>query len=326
MKTLSVLCGKINYLSNKSKISDLIKLKAIELGFSAVGIAKAEKLQGFDIALNSWLSNNFHGEMSYMERNKEKRSDPTILVEGAKSVISLITSYYPQTVQSNTVPQLSKYAYGTDYHFVLKDKMNILWAYIKEYYPNLDGRIFVDSAPVSDKLWAVQAGLGWLGKNSCLINKEIGSFVFISELIVNVELEYDEPYHSNFCGSCTKCIDACPTNAIVQPGVIDSRKCISYLTIENKSDTIPQEFKGKLENRYFGCDTCQDVCPWNKTPLITSINEFKPTPEVLNLDFEAWDKMEKQEFNKLFKSSPLKRAKYSGIKRNVEFISSKKGQ
>ncbi len=306
-------------MSNKSEISKSIKQKALDLGFSGVGIAKAEKLQGFDTALDSWLTNDYHGEMTYMERNKEKRSDPTILVEGAKSVISLITSYYPQILQNTSVPQLSKYAYGTDYHFVLKDKMNLLWDSIKEHNPELSGRMFVDSAPVPDKLWAVQAGLGWLGKNSCLINKEIGSFVFISELIVNIELEYDEPYRSNFCGSCTKCLDACPTKAIVQPGVIDSRKCISYLTIENKNDTIPQEFKGKLENRYFGCDICQDVCPWNKTPLTTRVKEFSPKDEVLNLDIEAWNNMEKEEFNKLFKTSPLKRAKYSGIKRNLSF-------
>lgn len=310
-------------MCSKLQISELIKQKAIELGFNAVGIAKANKLQGFDIVLDKWLANKFHGEMSYMERNKEKRSDPRILVEGAKSIISLITSYYPESKQPEGVPKLSKYAYGNDYHFILKDKMNLLWDYIKEHYTDLDGRIFVDSAPVSDKLWAVQAGLGWIGKNACLINKEIGSFVFISELIINIELDYDEPYRSNFCGSCTKCIDACPTKAIVQPGVIDSRKCISYLTIENKNDSIPEEFKGQLENRYFGCDTCQDVCPWNKAPLQTCIDEFKPNNDVLNLDEDSWNRMERQEFNKLFKTSPLKRAKFSGIKRNLNFINRK---
>lgn len=301
-------------------ISQQIKQKALELGFNAVGISKAQKIDGFEASLKSWLASGFHGEMSYMERNQDKRCDPTILVEGAKSVISLLVSYYPEKKQSEHLPQISKYAYGTDYHYVLKDKMQNLWDFIKETFPDLEGRMFVDSAPVSDKLWAVQAGLGWIGKNSCLINREIGSFVFICELIVNIELEYDEPYRSNFCGSCTKCIDACPTKAIVQPGVIDSRKCISYLTIENKTDHIPNEFKSKLEDRMFGCDTCQDVCPWNKEPLTTKVKEFLSIPEVFTLDAEAWEKMEKTEFNKIFKLSPLKRSKYEGIKRNLSFI------
>jgi len=307
-------------LVNSNKISQLIKQKALEVGFNAVGIAKAEKLAGFDTSLKRWLGDEFHGEMSYMERNQEKRTDPTLLVEGAKSVISLLISYYPENKQEKQLPQISKYAYGTDYHFVLKDKMQLIWDFIKETNPILDGRMFVDSAPVSDKLWAVQAGLGWLGKNSCLINREIGSFVFICELIVNIELDYDEPYRSNFCGSCTKCIDACPTQAIVQPGVIDGRKCISYLTIENKNDFIPDEFKGKLGNRMFGCDICQDVCPWNKEPLTTKVKEFSSIPEVFTLDTNAWENMDKTEFNKTFKSSPLKRAKFDGIKRNFNFL------
>jgi epoxyqueuosine reductase len=198
--------------------------------------------------------------------------------------------------------------------------MKLLWDFIYEYFPLLEGRLFVDSAPVSDKLWAVNSGLGWLGKNSCLINKEIGSFVFISELIVNIDLEYDEPYRSNFCGSCTKCIDQCPTQAIVQPGVIDSNKCISYQTIENKEDSIPDEFAGKFENRVFGCDICQDVCPWNKHPLTSLIKEFEPSNELLNLDVKAWQSMEKDEFNMIFKNSPLKRAKFKGLKRNIHFL------
>ncbi len=259
--------------------------------------------------------------MDYMTRNAEKRVDPTILVQGAKSVISLIVSYYPQKVQPAELPQISKYAYGTDYHFVLKDKMQLLWNFIKEYIPELDGRMFVDSAPVSDKLWAVKSGLGWLGKNSCLINKELGSFVFICELIINIELDYDEPYNSNFCGSCTKCIDACPTNAIVQPGVIDSKRCISYQTIENKEETIPEEFTGKFKNRIFGCDICQDICPWNKKPAVTKIGEFTPNENLFTLDLPAWKSMTKEEFNKVFRKTPLKRAKYSGLQRNISFIS-----
>lgn len=310
-------------MNSKFEITQFIKQKAIEVGFNAIGISKAQKLVGFDTALDNWLANNYHGEMAYMERNQNKRTDPTLLVEGAKSIISFLISYYPEKKQTKQVPQISKYAYGTDYHFVLKDKMQELWDFIKELYPDLNGRMFVDSAPVSDKLWAVQAGLGWLGKNACLINREIGSFVFICELIVNIELDYDEPYRSNFCGSCTKCIDACPTQAIVQPGVIDSRKCISYLTIENKTDTIPQKYSGQLENRMFGCDTCQDVCPWNNKPLTTKVKEFLSIPEVFILDEDAWENMGKEDFNRIFKSSPLKRAKYKGIKRNLDFINSK---
>lgn len=307
-------------MADINSISNQIKSKALAIGFSAVGISKAEKLKGFDSSLERWLKDGYHGEMQYMERNKEKRSDPTMLVEGAKSVISLLTSYYPSEVQNSDLPQVSKYAYGTDYHFVIKDMMQELWDFIENLYPDLLGRMFVDSAPVSDKLWAAQSGLGWLGKNSCLINREIGSFVFISELIINLDLEYDEPYRSNFCGSCTKCIDECPTQAIVQPGVIDSNKCISYLTIENKEDSIPNEFSNKLGNRIFGCDTCQDVCPWNKAPLTTKIDGFKPISFIMDSNEYAWQNIEKPEFNQLFKSSPLKRSKYAGIKRNIDFV------
>lgn len=302
-------------------ISKIIKQKAFEIGFNGVGISKAEELVGFEDALKGWLKSGYHSSMDYMESNIDKRCNPTLLVPEAKSVISLITSYYPEQQLPSQHPKIAKYAYGVDYHFVIKDKMQIFWDYIFELFPDLEGRIFVDSAPVSDKLWAVKAGLGWLGKNSCLINKEIGSFVFISELIINIELEYDEPYRSNFCGSCTKCIDMCPTKAIVQPGVIDSNKCISYQTIENKQDTIPYEFIGKFENQIFGCDICQDVCPWNKQPLTAIFKEFTPKAEMLTLDLDSWQKMEKDEFNLLFKKSALKRAKFKGLKRNVDFIS-----
>lgn len=311
-------------------LSEFVKQKAIEIGFHGVGISKAEKLQGFDTLLDSWLQNGYHAQMEYMARNREKRSDPTELVPGAKSVISLIISYYPERVQNSNVPQVAKYAYGKDYHFVLKDMMQQLWDEMKLRVPDLDGRMFVDSAPVSDKLWAVKAGLGWLGKNSCLINKEIGSFVFVSELIVNVPLAYDEPYPSNFCGSCTRCLDACPTQAIVQPGVIDSNRCISFHTIENKTDTIDPQWAGHFGNRLFGCDVCQDVCPWNKHPWITQQEAFKPDPSFFRLDWEAWEQLEPDTFNRMFKKSPLKRAKWSGLQRNLRFIrnteASKKGE
>ena len=309
----------MNY--STKELTQIIKNKALSLGFNGIGISKAEKLIGFEDSLKDWIKLGYNANMDYMTRNAEKRVDPTILVQGAKSVISLIVSYYPQKVQPAELPQISKYAYGTDYHFVLKDKMQLLWNFIKEYIPELDGRMFVDSAPVSDKRCAVKSGLGWLGKNSCLINKEHGSFIFICELIINIELDYDEPYNSNFCGSCTKCIDACPTNAIVQPGVIDSKRCISYQTIENKEETIPEEFTGKFKNRIFGCDICQDVCPWNKKPTITKIGEFTPSEDLFTLDLPAWKSMTKEEFNKLFRKTPLKRAKYSGLQKNITFIS-----
>lgn len=294
----------------------------MELGFNGVGISKAEKLNGFADALKVWLAKGYHAEMDYMARNQEKRCDPTALVPGVTSVISCITSYYPGQLQNPEHPQIAKYAYGTDYHFVLKDRMKELWKYIETLAPNLEGRIFVDSAPVSDKLWAVKAGLGWLGKNSCLINKEMGSFVFISEILVNLELDYDEPYASNFCGSCTLCLDACPTQAIVQPGVIDSNRCISYQTIENKNNGIDEGLKGTFKNRIFGCDICQDVCPWNKKPLITSVEEFKPSVNFFSLDAEAWNAMDEPTFNRMFKKSALKRAKLKGMQRNVRFVQS----
>jgi epoxyqueuosine reductase len=301
-------------------LSQQIKLKAKELGFDGVGFSKAGNIEGFAESFQNWLQAGFHAGMDYMERNSEKRMNPAVLVPGAKSVISLIISYYPATKQSETIPQIAKYAYGTDYHWVLKEKMQQLWEFIKVLEPALDGRIFVDSAPVSDKLWAVKGGLGWIGKNSCLINKEFGSFVFIGELIISLELEYDEHYSSNFCGSCTKCIDACPTSAIVQPGIIDSNKCISYLTIENKADTVPQELAVNLGHRIFGCDTCQDVCPWNKKPLITSEKAFEPSADAFNLSLEDWEQMEPTTFKKLFQKSPLMRAKLKGLKRNVAAV------
>ncbi|MDA3891303.1 MAG: tRNA epoxyqueuosine(34) reductase QueG [Salinivirgaceae bacterium] len=308
---------------NKIELTEFIKQKAREIGFNGIGISKAEEIEGFSDSLQQWLRAGYNANMHYMEKNFEKRCNPELLVEGAKSVISLIISYYPIKHQPTNIPQISKYAYGTDYHFVLKDKMKILWDAISEKFQNLEGRMFVDSAPVSDKLWALKAGLGWLGKNSCLINKELGSFIFICELIVNIELEYDEPYRLNFCGSCTRCIDSCPTQAIVHPGVIDSNKCISYQTIENKEETIPEEYVGKFSNRLFGCDICQDVCPWNNGAMETKEKEFKPNPEFFTFDFEQWQKLESEDFTRIFKKSPLKRAKYYGMIRNLEFLSKK---
>ncbi len=308
---------------SRSELTQSIKKKAIELGFNGVGIIKSEEVQGFSEALQSWLQNDYHASMKYMTQNTDKRCNPAILVPGSKSVISLIISYYPEKLQSYNVPQIAKYAYGLDYHEVLKDKMQQLWDYIMEMYPSLEGRTFVDSAPASDKQLAVKAGLGWLGKNSCLINPEIGSFVFICELIINMELDYDKPYQSNFCGNCTRCIDNCPTGAIVRPGIIDSNKCISYNTIENKSVTLPAELNGRFSNYLFGCDICQDVCPWNRKSITTNVNSFFPSDKFYQLGWDEWQAMDKNEFNTIFKQSPLKRAKYEGLKRNFDFITKK---
>lgn len=312
-------------MTNKQQITNLIKNKASELGFNAVGIAKPQALQDFKLQLNKWLKKNYHADMLYMENNKEKRINPKLLVSETKSIISLLISYYPKQKQPNNIPQIAKYAYGVDYHFVIKEKMNILWDYIKTINPQLQGRIFVDSAPISDKAWAVKAGLGWIGKNACLINKNIGSFFFIAELLVNIELEYSKPFETNHCGNCTKCIDICPTKAIVKPQTIDSRRCISYLTIENKKNDIDNEFANKINLQLFGCDLCQDVCPWNKKPIITSEKAFEPIDFIKTATIDDWEKLDKQEFNKIFKKSPLKRAKYEGIQRNLKVLKNKDG-
>jgi epoxyqueuosine reductase len=297
--------------------------KAKSIGFLNYGISKAGEIVGFSKILQDWLDNNYHADMLYMARNKEKRCDVTRLVEGAKSVISLVHSYYPEKVQAKGKPVFSKYAYGQDYHDVLKDKMQQLWDFLKNYYPNLQGRIFVDSAPVSDKLWAVQAGLGWLGKNSCLIHPDYGSFVFICELIVNIELPANEPFKSHFCGSCSKCIEACPTQAIVKPGVIDSNKCISYLTIENRNE-ISDALANAIGENIFGCDICQDVCPWNKKSVLHRESSFNLKAEIESYSYEDWNSIEQEDFSKIFKGSPVKRTKYAGFKRNFNVVSKNK--
>lgn len=300
-------------------ITDLIKKQALTIGFNAVGIAKAEKNTNLTNIYKTLANKGYFADMQYMQRNIDKRADISLLVPGAKSVIVLLTSYYPKQKQPQNIPQIAYYAYGNDYHTVLKNKMQILWDFIKQLYPQLNGRIFTDSAPVAEKYYATKAGLGYIGKNSCLINKHLGSFVFISELVVNIELEYDKPTTTNHCGNCTLCINNCPTNAIVAPGIIDSRKCISYQTIENKGQINP-ELKNKFKNHIFGCDICQQVCPWNKKPVITNIPEFYPNQSVLNLTHNNWSEMDTATFNQLFKNSPIKRAKLSGLKRNAQFL------
>jgi epoxyqueuosine reductase len=307
-----------------SEISLSIKNEALRLGFSACGFAKVEALPEDAKILSEWLKKSHHAGMQYMENYFEKRTNPGLLVPGSKSVISLLLNYYSNKKQKDLdAPLISKYAYGVDYHFVMKAKMKSLYAFINENFGPIDGRVFVDSAPVLDRVWAKKAGLGWIGKHSNLINRELGSFVFIGELIIDLELDYNKIPESDFCGDCTICIDACPTEAILDNRTLDSKKCISYLTIENRKE-IPEEFKGRMENRAFGCDICQDVCPWNRKAIQNTIDLFVPKKRLLEMKKPEWSTLSKEDFNKLFKNSAVKRAGYSGLQRNINFISSDK--
>ena len=304
-----------------SAYSQLIKEEALKLGFLFCGISKAEFLEDEAHNLEAWLKNGFHGEMSYMENYFEKRLDPRKLVEGTKSVISLGLNYYTDQEQKDlSSPKISKYAYGDDYHIVIKGKLQQLIGVIREKIGEVNGRSFVDSAPVLDKAWAKKAGLGWVGKNTNIISKERGSFFFLAELIIDLELEYDIAPAADHCGSCTRCIDACPTEAIVAPYVVDGSRCISYLTIELKNE-IPAEFQGKMDNWMFGCDICQDVCPWNKFSVLHDEPAFQPT-EVLDMSNRDWEEITEETFKKVFKNSAIKRTKYSGLKRNIQFLKS----
>ena len=296
-----------------------IKTEAKRLGFLSCGISKAEFLEEEAPRLESWLHQNKHGKMHYMENHFDKRLDPTLLVEGSKSVISLTYNYYIDKIQQDpNAPKISKYAYGLDYHYVIKDKLNQLLEFIKEEIGDVHGRAFVDSAPIMEKAWAKKSGLGWIGKNSNLITQKVGSFYFISELIVDLDLEVDHAV-TDHCGSCTACIDACPTEAITEPFQVDGSKCISYFTIELK-DNIPNEMKGKLDHWAFGCDVCQDVCPWNRFSKQHSEPLFNPKPELLSMTKNDWEEITQETFNKVFKKSAVKRTKYTGLKRNIKFL------
>ncbi|MFN8407531.1 MAG: tRNA epoxyqueuosine(34) reductase QueG [Sphingobacteriaceae bacterium] len=300
--------------------SALIKQEAKKLGFLFCGISKAEFLEEEAPRLESWLKKDYHGQMKYMENHFDKRLDPRKLVEGAKSVISLALNYYTDERQeSQDAPRISKYAYGSDYHDVIKDKLKQLMEVIRAYIGDVHGRAYVDSAPVLDKAWAQKAGFGWIGKNANLLNKQFGSFFFLAELIVDVELEYDIAPTKDHCGTCTRCIDACPTDAIVGPYVVDGSRCISYLTIELK-DEIPSEFKGKMGGWVFGCDVCQDVCPWNRFSVLSREAAFKPSHELLNMTQSDWQDITEEVFAKLFKKSAVKRTKFAGLKRNISFL------
>jgi len=303
----------------KAKHTALIKSEAKRLGFLSCGISKAGFLEEEASRLEQWLNDKRHGEMRYMENHFDKRLDPTKLVEGSKSVISLLLNYYPHEIQKDeNAPKLSKYAYGMDYHFVIKDKLKSLLNTIQEDIGAVEGRAFVDSAPVLDKAWAAKSGLGWIGKHSNLISQKVGSFYFIAELIIDLELEYDRPT-TDHCGTCTACIDACPTQAIVAPYVVDGSKCISYFTIELK-DQLPQDMKGQFDDWMFGCDVCQDVCPWNRFSKPHNEPLFNPHPELLEMSKKDWEEITQDVFSKIFKKSAVKRAKYSGLTRNIQFL------
>jgi epoxyqueuosine reductase len=306
--------------NNSAKYSKMIKDEALRLGFMACGISKADFLAEEAPRLEEWLNKNHHGEMAYMANHFDKRLDPRLLVEGAKSVVSLTLNYFTEQHQTDiNAPKISKYAFGTDYHTVIKEKLKELMAFINDNIGEVGGRSFVDSAPVMDKAWAQKAGLGWRGKNSNLISKNAGSFFFIAELIIDLELDYDNPFSADHCGSCTRCIDACPTDAIVAPYTVDGSKCISYLTIELKNE-IPTEFKGKMDNWMFGCDVCQDVCPWNRFSTQNNEPAFEPAMELLNLKREELMEMTDEVFKQVFKNSAVKRTKFNGLKRNIDFL------
>ena len=299
----------------------LVKSTAKELGFDYCGIAKAQKLNEDAVRLETWLRRGFHGSMQYMEKYFDLRVDPTLLVPGAKSVITLMLNYFPSQQQKNTAPKISKYAFGKDYHEVIKSKLNNFLFMLQEKIGDIHGRGFVDSAPVLERTWAQRSGLGWIGRNGNLITKQQGSFFFVATLITDLELLYDDPFAKDYCGSCRRCIDACPTNAILDNKVINGSSCISYFTIELKDMLIPDEMKGKFQNWMFGCDICQDVCPWNRFSKPAAEAAFTPVPEILNLSTKEWENITEETFKNIFKESPLKRAKFKGIQRNLKFIS-----
>jgi epoxyqueuosine reductase len=306
-------------LTAATKHTFLIKQKASELGFSFCGVSKATFLEPEAKKLEQWLNEKRNGQMAYMENHFDKRLDPRLLVDGAKSVVSFLYNYYSDAKQSDvSAPKISKYAYGEDYHLVVKDKLVELLAFIRETIGEVNGRAFVDSAPVLEKAWAQRSGLGWMGKNANIIHKGNGSFFFLSELIIDLELEPDKPV-TDHCGTCTACMDACPTQAIVAPYKVDGSKCISYFTIELK-DAIPEQMKGRFDNWAFGCDVCQDVCPWNRFSTPHTEKRFNPKDELMGMNSKDWQEITEEVFKRVFDKSPVKRTKYNGLKRNVDFL------
>jgi len=302
---------------NKQELTIYIIEQATALGFDAIGISEADALPSEAEELRLWLAEKRHGEMSYMENHFEMRVDPRLILDNAKSVISVALNYYPKELQRADAPQISKYAYGQDYHDVIKKKLFKLQDLIAKVSPN-SARCFTDSAPVMDKAWAIRAGLGWKGKNGNIINPQLGSFIFLGEIITDLELEYNSVEIESKCGSCTKCIDACPTQAIYEPGKVDGSRCLSYHTIERKSEIIDPTIAPLLSNRIYGCDICQDVCPWNKKSCPTHVVEFTPHPELLSMTTADWQNLSIEQYQKIFKKSPVKRIKYQGITRNIK--------
>ena len=308
-------------MSSKEQLSAFIKQEAASLGFAACGIAPSERLDEDTRRLDDWLQKGFHAGMDYMQKHADLRANPERLVENAKSVIVFLYNYYPSKMMDVDSSYLvSTYAYGQDYHEVIREKLNILILKLKEQVPEISIRGFVDSAPVLERAWATRAGLGWIGKNSMLISRRNGSYFFISELITDVELEYDKPMSGNYCGDCSRCMDACPTSAITDLKTVDANKCLSYLTIENKGE-IPEAFKGKYDKWVFGCDICQQVCPWNRYSTPHNEPAFEPLPGLMESKKEDWEQMDNEQYKILFKKSAVKRAKFAGLKRNIEFLS-----
>lgn len=306
-----------------SSYKSFIVQQASALGFNYCGFATAKPLDDDARRLEQWLAKDMHGTMQYMENHFDLRIDPTKLVPGAKTVITLLLNYFPKEKQATNAPKISKYAYGTDYHEVIREKLKSLLQQIKKEIGDIQGRGFVDSAPVLERSWALQSGLGWVGKNGNLITKKSGSFFFIATLITDLNIEPDPPFAKDYCGTCTACMDHCPTDAILPDKVVDGSRCISYFTIELKDAMIPEALKGKFENWMFGCDVCQDVCPWNRFSKPHTEKQFMPITEILDLDLEEWEAMSEAQFKKIFRSSPLKRSKFQGIKRNIQFLKPK---
>jgi epoxyqueuosine reductase len=303
----------------QEKYTQQIKTEAQRLGFSFCGISKAGFLEEEAPQLEKWLNLNMHGEMQYMENHFDKRLDPTKLVEGSKSIVSLLFNYYPEEEQKSETFKISKYAYGEDYHFVIKDKLKDIVHFITDNIGEINARVFTDSAPILERAWAKKSGLGWIGKNGMLINKKQGSFFFLAEIILDLELDYDNAV-TDHCGTCTACIDACPTEALLPNKVVDGSKCISYFTIELKDEVLPKELNGKFNDWMFGCDICQDVCPWNRFSLAHQEPKFKPHEKLLNFSKNEWKEITEEVFQEVFKKSAVKRTKFQGLKRNIEFL------
>jgi epoxyqueuosine reductase len=308
-------------MTQSAKLSAFIKQEAASLGFADCGIAEVTVLSEDEIRLKTWLQKGYHAGMDYMQKHADLRINPELLVDNAKSVVVFLYNYFPsKMMESDSSYLISSYAYGQDYHDVIREKLNLLIEKLKELVPEISIRGFVDSAPVLERAWATRAGLGWIGKNSMLISKRNGSYFFISELITDIELEYDKPFGGNYCGDCSMCLDNCPTSAITDLRTIDANKCISYLTIENKGE-IPSTFNGKYKNWIFGCDICQQVCPWNRFSTPHQEPAFEPSSELLSFQKQDWQQLDNEQFTQMFRKSAVKRAKFAGLKRNIEFLS-----